>query len=109
MQQPSSTSVLISTPWVVEPSPTTRLLSGKAPATKASFIQVPSSSSEEHVDFSGEEYDFGDQSAPLDTRKYSHISGKDMQVDVPATALPSGEVTITEGISSMHLIITLLV
>jgi len=64
---------------------------------------VSSSSSEEHVDFSRDEYDFGDQPAPSDTSKYSHISEEEMQVDVPATAPPSGKIATTEGISSTSL------
>jgi len=64
---------------------------------------VPSSSSEEQVDFSGDEYDFGDQPAPPGTGKYSHFSEEEMQVDVPAMALPSDEVATTEGISSIPL------
>ena len=64
---------------------------------------MPSSSFEEQVDFSGDEYDFGDQPSPPDTSKYSHIFEKEMQVDVPATAPPSGEVATTEGISFIPL------
>jgi len=45
---------------VAEPSPTTGLLSGKAPVTEVSLVQVSSSSSEEHGDYSGDEVDFGD-------------------------------------------------
>ena len=66
------------TPRVAEPSPTSGLINGKAPAIEASFVQVPSSSSEEQVDFLGDEYDFGDQPAPLDTSKYLHISEEEM-------------------------------
>ena len=103
MQQPGYLSVLMLTPRVAEPNPITRLLSGKAPATEASFIQMSSSWSEEQVDFLGDDYDFSGQLAPLDTSKYSHIFEEEMQVDVPATALPSGEITTTEGISSIPL------
>ena len=51
---------LMLTSWVVKPSPTTGVLSGKAPVTEVSLVQVLSSSSEEHVDYSGDEVDFGD-------------------------------------------------
>ena len=34
VQQPGSPSVLMPTPWVVEPSPTTEILSGKALITE---------------------------------------------------------------------------
>ena len=60
MQQSSSPSVLMPTSRVAEPSPTIGLLSGKAPVTEVSLVQVLSSSSEEHVDYSGDEVDFGD-------------------------------------------------
>jgi len=52
VQQPGSPSVLMPTSQITKPSSSTRVLSGKAPATKASFIQVSSSLFEEHVDFS---------------------------------------------------------
>jgi len=103
VKQPGSPTVLMPTSLVAEPSPTTELLSGKAPANEASFVQVSSSSSEEQVDFSGDEYDFGDQLAPPGTSKYSHISEEEMQVDVPAMAPPLGEVATTEGIFSIPL------
>ena len=64
---------------------------------------MSSSSFEEQVDFSGDENDFGDQPSSPDTSKYSHIFEKEMQVDVLATAPPSGEVATTEGISSIPL------
>ena len=78
VQQPGSPSVLMSTPRVAEPNPTTRLLSGKASATEVSFVQVSSSSSEEQVDFLVDEYDFGDQPAPPDTIKDSHFLEEEM-------------------------------
>ena len=74
---------------IVEPSPTTGVLSGKAPITEPSWVQVSSSSSEDHG-YSGEEVDFGDKSALPDTSKFSHISEKEMQVYVPAVVPPSG-------------------
>jgi len=93
----------MSTLWVAEPSPTTGLISGKASAIEVLSVQMLSSSSKEHVDFSGDEYDFSDLAAPPDISKYSHIFEEEMQVDVPATALLSEEVTTTEGISSIPL------
>ena len=45
VRQPGSPSVLMSASRVVEPSPTTGLLSGKALITEVSLVQVSSSSS----------------------------------------------------------------
>ena len=99
VQQQGFPSVLMSTSRVVKPSPTTGVFSGKAPITEASLVQVSSSSSEEHSDYSGDEVDFGDEPALLDTLKFSHIFEEEMQVDVLAMVPPLGEVTTTEGIS----------
>ena len=38
VQQPGSPSVLMPTSRVIEPSPTTRVLSGKAPITETSWV-----------------------------------------------------------------------
>ena len=59
VQQSGSPTILMSTSRVVEPSLTTRIFSDKAPVTEASLVQVSSSSSKEHSDYSGEEVDFG--------------------------------------------------
>ena len=99
--QPGSPSVLVPTSWIVEPSPTTGVLSGKAPITEPSWVQVSSLSSEEHDYYSGEEVDFGDKPALPDISKFSHISEEEMQAYIPAMIPPSGEVTIAEGISSI--------
>ena len=64
---------------------------------------MSSSSSEEHEYYSGEKVDFGDESALLDTSKFSHISEEEMQAYVPVMVPPSREVTTTEGISSLLL------
>ena len=70
MQQPGSPSVLMPTSRVVEPSPATGVLYGKSPVTEVSLVQVSSSSSEEYVDYSGDEVDFGDEPAPSDISKF---------------------------------------
>jgi len=88
---------------VAEPHAITWVLSGKAPITKASFIQVLSSSSEEHVDLSGDELDFDNEPAPPDTGKFTHIFEEEMQVDVPVMVPPLGEVVTTKGSSSIFL------
>jgi len=88
---------------IVEPSPTTRVFCGKAPITERSWVQVSSSSSEEHDYYSSEKVDFGDELALHDTDKFSHISEEEMQAYVPAMVPSSGEVTTSEGISSIFL------
>ena len=76
VQQSGSLSVLIPTSQVAESSPTSGVLSSKTPVTEVSFVQVLSSSSEDHVDYSRDELDFGDEPAPPDTSKFTHISRK---------------------------------
>ena len=99
VHQPGSPSVLMPAFRVMEPSPTTGVLSGKAPITETSSVQMSSSSSEEHGYYSGEEVDFSDEPTLPNTSKFSHISEEEMQVYVPALVRPSGEVATTEGIS----------
>ena len=79
------------------------MFSGKALITKAPLVQESSSLSEEHSYYSGDEVDFGDKLALPETSKFSHISKEEMQVYIPAMVPPSGEVTTTEGISSIPL------
>ena len=66
-----------------------------------SLLGVSSSSSEEHEYYSGEEVNFGDEPALLDTSKFSHIPEEEMQVYVSMMVPPLGEVTTIEGISSI--------
>ena len=66
---------------------------------------MSSSSSEEHFDLSGDEFNFGDEPALLDTNKFTHIFEEEMQVDVPTLVPPSGEVAATEGISFTSLVL----
>ena len=91
------------TSHVVEPNSTTGVLSGKAPITEPSCIQVSSSSSEKHGYYSGKEVDFSDEPALPDTSKFSHILEEKMQVYVHAMVSPSGEIATAEGISSILL------
>ena len=88
---------------VVEPSPTTKILSGRAPITETSWVQLSSSSSEEHEYYSGEEVDFGDELTLPDTSKFSHVSDEEMQVYVPVMVPPTEEIATAEGISSILL------
>ena len=64
---------------------------------------MSSSSSEEHVDYSVNEVDFGGEPTLPDTSKHSHIFVEEMQVDVPAMVPSPGEVATIEGISSIPL------
>ena len=81
---------------IVEPSPTTGVLSGKAPITEPSWVQVSSSSFEEHGYYSGGKVDFSDEPSLPDTSKFSHISEEEMQAYVPMMVLLLGEVTTAE-------------
>jgi len=88
VQQPVSPSVLMPTSWVIEPSPTTRVLSDKASITETSCVELSSSSSEEHGYYSSEKVDFGDEPALPDTSKFSHISKEEIQGYVPVMVSP---------------------
>ena len=74
VQQPRSPSVLMPTSRVIDPSPTTGVLSSKVSIAETSCVELSSLSSEEHGYYSGEEVDFGDEPALPDTSKFSHIS-----------------------------------
>ena len=102
--QPGSPSVLTPPPHILEHSPTTGLISGKVSITEVPSTQILSSSSEEHVDYSRDELDFGDEPAPSDTSKFSHILEEEMRVDVPETSLPLEGSATVEGISSIPLV-----
>ena len=70
-------------------NPTTGLVGGKTPTTGASLIQVSSSSSEERVDYSGDDHDFSNEPAPrLDNSKFSHIIEEETQMAASGTELP---------------------
>ena len=77
MQQPGSPSVLMPTSRVVDPSPTTGVLSSKVSIAEPACVELSSSSSEEHGYYSGEEVNFGDEPALPDTSKFLHISEED--------------------------------
>ena len=78
VQQLGSPSVLMPTSRVVEPNPTTGVLSGKASIAETSCVQLSSSSPEEHEYYSGEEVDFDDEPALPNTSKFSHISEEEI-------------------------------
>jgi len=82
------------TSLVIEPSPTTEVLSGKAPITETSWVRLSSSSSEEHGYYSGKEVNFGDEPTLPDTSKFLHISEEKMQGDVPVMVLPTGRLPL---------------
>ena len=74
VQQPGSPNVLMPTYRVMELSPTIGILSGKAPITETSWVQLLSSSFEEHAYYSDKEVDFDDEPTLSDTSKFSHVS-----------------------------------
>ena len=99
VRQPRSPSVLMPASRVIEPSPTTGVLSGGASIAETSCVELSSFSSEEYGYFSGEEVNFGDEHALPDTSKFSHISEKEIQGYVPVMVSPIAGIVATEGIS----------
>ena len=81
----------------IKPSPTTRVLSGKASIAETSCVELSSSSSEEHGYYSGKEVDFGDELA-LPDRANSHISKEETHGYVPMMVSPIVRIAATEGI-----------
>ena len=96
-QQPGSPSVLIPSPRVVDPSPTTGVFGGKAPVAEVSHVALSSSSSEEEEYDSGDEVDFGDEPAPPDPSKFSHISEEEIYGCEPVTGSPQTATAPAEG------------
>jgi len=96
-QQPGSPSVFIFSPRTIDPSPTTGVIGGKAPATEASRVKLSSSSSAEESDFE-DEVDYGDEPALPDPSKFSHISEEEIHGCEPLTASsPLATVAPAEG------------
>ena len=81
---------------MVDPSPTTGVIGGKAPVTEASRVELSSSSSEEESNFE-DEVDYGDEPAPPDLSKFSHISEEEIYGGEPLTASLPAAVTPAEG------------
>ena len=100
VQQPGTPSVLMPTSRVIEPSPTTGVLSGKASIAETSCVELSSSSSEEQGYYSGEEVDFGDEPALPNTSKFLHISEEEIQGYVPVMVSPIGRIA---AVSYTHL------
>ena len=53
--------------------------------TKPPFIEIPPSAvssppSNEEVDYSGDDFNFGDKPPPPDTRKFSHLTIEEMRL-----------------------------
>ena len=99
-QQPGSPSVLIPSPQVVDPSPTTGVFGGKAPVAEASRVELSSSLSEEDEYDSGDEVDFGDVPAFPDPSKFSHISEEEIYGCDPVTVSPIATIA---AVSYTHL------
>ena len=62
---------------MADPSPTTGVFKGKAPVTEASHAELSTSSSAEESDFE-DEVNYGDEPAPPDPSKFSHISEEEI-------------------------------
>jgi len=66
---------------------------------------VSPSSSEEYVDYSGDDHDFGDEPDPHpDTSKLSHMTEEEMQVAASGMKLPLEDTTTTKSILSTPII-----
>ena len=99
VQQPGSPSVFISSARTVDPNPTTGVFGGKAPVAEVPRVELSSSSSsssEEEIDFE-DEVDFGDEPAPPDPSKFSHISEEEIYGCEPVTASPPAAVIPAEA------------
>ena len=83
-QQPGSPCVFISSPRAVDPSPTTGVIGGKAPAAEVSRVALSSSSLSGESDFE-DEVDYGDEPALPDPSKFSHISEEEIYGGEPST------------------------
>jgi len=92
--QPSSPSIIMSALKVVESSPTTVPIGGKAPVAEVSLVQVSSSSSK------GDDPDVGTEPASHDANEPSHVAGEETQVIPLETELLSKGIATAEGISS---------
>ena len=99
VQQPGSPSVLIPTSRVVDPSPTTGVLSCKDSIAETSCAELSSSSYKEHGYYSGKEVDFGDEPALPNTRKFSYISEEEIQGYVPMMVSLIARIAATEVFS----------
>ena len=95
-QQPGSPSVFISSARTVDPSPTTGVFGGKAPVAEVPRVELSSSLSEEEIDFE-DEVDFGDEPAPPDPSKFSHISEEEIYGCEPLTTSPLAAVIPAEA------------
>jgi len=107
-QQPGSSTVLMPSSRVVDPSPTTGVLGGKFSIAGASCVELSSSSFREHEYYSGDEVDFGDEPALSDPSKFSHISEEEIQVCDPVTVSPIATIAAAEGTLVVFLTLFLL-
>jgi len=86
------------TSWVVDPSPTSGVFSGKVSIAETSCVELSSSLSEEHGYYSGEEVDFGDEPTLPDTSKFLHISEEEIQGYDPMMVSSVARIAATEDI-----------
>ena len=70
---------------------------GKASIAEASRVELSSSSSGEDGYDSGDKVDFGDEPAPLDPSKFSHISEEEIHRCDPVTVSPVAPIATVEG------------
>ena len=86
-QQSGSPCVFISSLRAVDPSPTTGVIGDKAPAAEVSCEALSSSSLSGESDFE-DKVDYGDEPAPPDPSKFSHISEEEIYGGEPSTVSP---------------------
>ena len=92
--QLSSPSIMMLALKVIESSPTTGPISGKAPVVEASLVQVSSLLSE------SDEHDIGSKSAPYNASELLHVAKEEMQMAPPESELLFKEIATDEGIFS---------
>jgi len=92
--QPGSPSIMMLALKVVESSPTTGPIGGKAPAAEVPLVQVSSSSSE------GDDHDVGPEPASHDASETLHMTEQETQVIPSETELLAKEIATAESIFS---------
>ena len=77
-------------PFVGMPEPilTTGLVTGKSSNVEVTSVQVSSPSFKDRVDYSRSDLDWDNVRASPDSRKFSHLTEKDMPITAPETELP---------------------
>ena len=95
--QPVSQSIMVPSIGFPEQCPTIRLVGTKPPFIKIPPSSVSSPPSNEEVDYSGDDFNFGDKPPPPDTSKFSHLTIEEIEVtSLTETVLPPAEIASTE-------------